>query len=286
MRFVHVSDVHLVPGGQTLHGLDPVMRFRECVADINTHAEHLEFCVITGDLCDRGDEDSYRVLRELLGELRVPYHLMVGNHDRREAFLGVFPDARTDGAGFVQDELVTDSGVFLFLDSVDEGEHAGLYCERRSAWLTERLARAGDGPVYVFMHHPPFEIGFASLDRMKLRDGARFLELLESAGNVRHLFFGHVHRPLSGSWGSVPFSALPGTNHQIATDFEMVAPMPYSHGPPAYAIVDVEADRTLVHLSHFLDDYPRRNAERVWEPRRAGWVQRLLGRWLPRRPSP
>lgn len=58
----------------------------------------------------------------------------------------------------------------------------------------------------------------------------------------------------------------------------MSAPMPYSHGPPAYAIVDVAEDRTLVHLSHFLDDYPRRNAERVWEPRKVGWLQRVLGR--------
>ena len=286
MRFVHVSDVHLVPGGQLLHGLDPARRLRRCIADINTHAEQVDFCVFTGDLCDRGDEDSYRILKALLLDLRVPHHLMMGNHDRREALLRVFPETATDDAGFVQAEHVTDSGVFLFLDSVDEGEHGGLYCERRAAWLTERLARAGRRPVYVFMHHPPFDIGFASLDRMKLRDGARFQDLLESAGNVRHLFFGHVHRPLSGSWGSVPFSALPGTNHQIATDFEMVAPMPYSHGPPAYAIVDVEAERTLVHLSHFLDDYPRRNAERIWEPRRAGWAERLLGRLRPRRGSP
>ena len=278
MRFVQVSDLHIVPNGQKLHGLDPVRRFKQCIADINTHAESVEFCVITGDLCDQGDPESYKLLRKLLKGLKLPYHLMVGNHDRREDFFKVFPAAARDRAGFVQSELVTDSGVFLFLDSVDEGEHAGVYCERRRAWLSERLEQAGERPVYVFMHHPPFEIGFPSLDRMALNDGERFRELLESTGQVRHLFFGHVHRPVSGSWGSVPFSALPGTNHQIATDFEMVTPMPYSHGPAAYAIVDLEDNRTLVHLNHFLDDYPRRNDARVWEERKVGWLYKLTGR--------
>lgn len=278
MRFVQVSDIHLVPRGQELHGLDPMRRLQECIADINTHAESLDFCVITGDLSDRGDPESYKLLRKLLKRLKVPCHLMVGNHDRREAFFGAFPKAAKDPKGFVQSELVTDSGVFLFLDSLDEGEHAGLYCEPRQAWLSERLEQAGDRPVYVFMHHPPFDVGFPSLDRMKLNEGEGFRKLLESKGQVKHLFFGHVHRPLSGSWGSIPFSALPGTSHQIAADFEMLTPMPYSHGPAAYAIVDIEGDRTVVHLNHFLDDYPRRNEERVWEERKVGWLERLKSR--------
>ena len=270
MRFVQISDIHLVAHGEGLHGLDPVLRFKQCISDINALASQIEFCVITGDLADRGDRASYELLRSLLMALEVPCHLLIGNHDRRAPFVEVFPEVARDPAGFVQRALVTDSGVFLFLDTVEEGAHGGRYCEAREAWLSEQLSAAGERPVYVFMHHPPFDIGFPSLDRMKLADGARFRTLLTSSGRVRHLFFGHVHRPLSGSWGSIPFSALPGTNHQIATDFEMRSPMPYSHGPPAFAIVDVDEARTLVHLHHFLHDYPRRNEARVWEARVPG----------------
>lgn len=275
MRFVQVSDIHIVSGGQPLHGLDPVRRFKDCVADINAHSEDLDFCVITGDLCDRGDLDSYKVLAKLLKRLKVPYHLLVGNHDRREAFSQAFPEVPRDPNGFVQYQVDTPSGVFLFLDSVDEGNNSGLYCEPRQAWLAERLADAGDRPVYVFMHHPPFDIGFPSLDRMKLVDGEGFRELLEGSGSVKHLFFGHVHRPLSGSWGTIPFSALPGTNHQIATDFESVWPMPYSHGPAAYAFVHLEGDQTTVHLNHYLDDYPRRSEDKEWFERPKTWRDKL-----------
>ena len=66
MRFAQVSDIHLVPRGLELHGLDPAKRLKECIADINTLAESLDFCVITGDLCDQGDPESYKLLRKLL----------------------------------------------------------------------------------------------------------------------------------------------------------------------------------------------------------------------------
>src|SRR5256885_8190549 len=32
----------------------------------------------------------------------------------------------------------------------------------------------------------------------------------------RSLSFGHIHRPISGSWRGIPFSTLRGTNHQVA----------------------------------------------------------------------
>jgi hypothetical protein len=61
-----------------------------------------------------------------------------------------------------------------------------------------------------------------------------------------------VHRPVSGSWQGIPFSALPGTNHQIAADFETVSPIPYEHSPSAYGIVHVDAEQTTVHTKFMI----------------------------------
>jgi len=258
MQFAQITDIHLVPRGQSLHGLDPVQRFEDCIADVNRHSDDLQFCAITGDLADRGDVDSYGVLREILQTLTVPAHLILGNHDRREAFLKIFPEAPRDSNGFIQYQVNSTGGLLVFLDTLDEGKSSGIYCNRRRQWLVDRLQEAGDRPVYLFMHHPPFDIGLPSLDRMKLDAADSFATSIEVNSNIRHLFFGHVHRPLSGSWRNIPFSALPGTNHQIATDFKTVTPMPYSHGPAAYAFVHLDHDLNLVHLHHYLDDYPRR----------------------------
>ncbi len=263
MRFIQVTDLHIVPQGKKLLGLDPNQRLKDCVSDINRHCKNVEFCVFTGDLADRGDIDSYRVLREILQDLTLPYYLMAGNHDRRAAIPEVFTQFKPDPFGFLQYALDTPEGVFLFLDTVFEGKHSGLYCKDRQQWLGDQLSANTGRPIYLFTHHPPFDIFLPSLDRMKLENPDQFLQTLETA-NVRHLFFGHVHRALSGSWHGIPFSALPSTAHQIATDFETTSPMPYSHGPPAYAFVDVSENFTLVNLHSYLHQNPRQMPDGSW----------------------
>lgn len=263
MRFIQVTDVHIVPPGKTLLGLDPNQRLKDCVRDINDHSKNVEFCIFTGDLADRGDIESYRVLREILQDLTLPYYLMIGNHDRRAPFFDVFTQFKPDPCGYLQHALDTREGAFLFLDTLDEGKHSGLYCKDRQHWLVDQLSANADRPIYLFTHHPPFDIFIPSLDRMKLANPDELLQALGSA-DVRHLFFGHVHRALSGSWHSIPFSALPSTVHQMATDFETVSPMPYSHGPPAYAFVDVSENMTVVNLHSYLNQHPRQMPDGSW----------------------
>ena len=36
--------------------------------------------------------------------------------------------------------------------------HEGEMCNLRLKWLKEELISAGNQPVYIFMHHPPFLI--------------------------------------------------------------------------------------------------------------------------------
>ena len=107
------------------------------------------------------------------------------------------------------------------------------------------------------MHHPPFDVGLASMDAIGLKDAAAFEAVLAPHRHrVRHLFFGHVHRPISGSWCGVPFSTLRATNHQVAFDLH-AAEIPGSFEPPAYAVVLAHAQQTLVHNHDFLDASPR-----------------------------
>ncbi|MEE8286033.1 MAG: phosphodiesterase [Gammaproteobacteria bacterium] len=252
MKFVQVTDLHIVPDGEKLLGFDPVERLSACIADINQHREDVSFCIFTGDLTDRGDRQAYGVLRECLEMLELPYHLMLGNHDRRAAFFDTFPHAPPDENGFVQFQLETEAGRLIFLDTLDEGRSDGLYCDKRRAWLSRRLQEAKPDPVYLFMHHPPFDIGIPSLDRIKLDGTETFAAVLRESADIRHLFLGHVHRPVSGSWQGIPFSALPGTNHQIAADFETVSPMPYEQSPSAYGIVHVDAEQTTVHTKFMI----------------------------------
>ena len=104
------------------------------------------------------------------------------------------------------------------------------------------------------MHHPPFYIGHDLMDLIKLDDAEGFAELL-AGRNIRHIFFGHAHRPISGQWRGIPFSALPSLAHQLPLKGDSVETV-YSDEPPMYAAVLIEADRTIVHADAFLNRAP------------------------------
>ena len=206
--------------------------------------------MITGDLVHKRNDDGYRELRRLLEQLRVPARLLLGNHDNREGFARALADAPRDSHGFVQSVLTCPEYRFLFLDTYDEGSKAGRYCAWRLDWLNEQLATAADRDVFLFMHHPPFPVGIPSLDRIGLVDAGDLVSTIDRYDNVRHVFFGHAHRPISGHWRKISFSTLFATNHQVALDFTLGEKPRYTHEGPAYGIVLVDAERVVVHSQH------------------------------------
>lgn len=253
MKFLHISDLHMVPGNALLYGLNPQERLRACVAHINLHHADAECAVITGDLTQTGHPEAYALVKSILADLTMPFYLMVGNHDDRNNFKAAFPDALLDSDGFVQFTLDTDAGRFICIDTLEPGKPHGTFCEARRGWLEAQLVAAGDRPVYLFMHHPPFEVGLLRMDEIRLIDSEPFADLVVGRPNIKHLFFGHLHRPLSGSWRGIPFSNVLGTNHQVELSFTKAGLVPGSHEPPAYGVVFAEPGFTLVHLHNFLD---------------------------------
>ncbi|MCZ6514412.1 MAG: hypothetical protein O6850_00955 [Acidobacteria bacterium] len=107
------------------------------------------------------------------------------------------------------------------------------------------------------MHHPPLDIGIPSMDLIGLVDKQGFAEALSGAGagagGIRHIFFGHVHRPVSGSWRGIPYSALRSLVHQVPLDLVIQSPVPYDLAPPAYNVIFLNGEDTVVHHHEFLD---------------------------------
>ena len=255
MKIIHITDVHLVPPGEKLFETDPQERLVACLAHVAAHHADADLCIMTGDLTHDGEEEAYVALRDALRFFPIPVRLVVGNHDNRAAFQKIFPDAPVDPDGFIQSYDDTPMGRFIYLDTKLDGTHAGWYCETRQAWLQEALEGGADKPAYLFMHHPPFRIHLPLMDNIMLRNPEAFAAVVEPH-NIGHVFFGHVHRPVSGAWKGIPFSTLAGLNHQTALDF--VTPgIVTSLEPPAYSIVFFNETGVVVHNQEFLDQSPR-----------------------------
>ncbi|MDQ8726839.1 phosphodiesterase [Bradyrhizobium sp. LHD-71] len=260
LKVIQITDCHLLPSGETVFGSNPETRLRACIADINRNHPDAALCVLTGDLAHHADPRAYAILSNCLRELVIPYRLMMGNHDDRAALRAAFPEVQMDEHGFVQSTFVTPEARLLFLDTTEPGVHTGAYCERRRAWLKGRLDEHSSGtPDYLFMHHPPFAIELPHIDQyvMAETDASALGDLLRQRRAPRHIFFGHVHRPVCGSWLGIPFSALRGTNHQSWLDFHAVKENICSLEPPAYAVIFIGPDRTIVHFHDYMDDTPK-----------------------------
>ena len=167
------TDLHLGhpgppdPAECLLRALDHAARFHGDAA----HA------VMMGDLTHHGRESEYAALSRALETFSLPVTLMLGNHDRRDAFRAAFPDAPVSVEGHVQASVDTGALRLLTLDTLDgppwvEGQDAGRLCAARLGWLESRLAEAPDRPVLVFAHHPPMATGIEGMDRIGLQDGA------------------------------------------------------------------------------------------------------------------
>ena len=253
-KFIHITDTHLLPPGELLYGLNPIDRLALCVADVNRNHSDAAFAVLTGDLCHKGQPEAYAALKRELDKLAIPYHLLMGNHDDRANLRNTFPAVKADANGFIQYTLELGEGVLgICLDTNEPGKPWGTFCEKRAAWLKATLDQAGNRPVMIFIHHPPFKVRLKRMDDISLLEPQHFIAAVAGRANIRHLFFGHLHRPVAGSWRGIPISTLRATSHQVALDFVIEGRIPGSHEPPAYGVCLLEGDQMIVHMHDFLD---------------------------------
>lgn len=255
MKLVLASDLHVTCRGVSINGIDHVERLTACARSIIKYVPDADLCVLMGDLAQTPSAEEYDLLYQILRVLPMPVQPILGNHDDRRIFNQTWPKAQKTEGDFVQARLQTDCGTLLFLDTVTEGSNAGSYCGQRQEWLKQELSGAGSSPVYIFMHHPPFDLGF-SVDESKLRDATAVAAIFEEAGNVRHIFIGHTHRAAAGNWRGIAWTGLHGTGLQHDLTFAPAKPG-VTAGPAQIGVMLLNATGdTVVHFHDFLEPYP------------------------------
>ena len=125
MLIAQVTDVHLGfepnnPAEFNRQRLDQVIRKLKMTEPVP------DMLIMSGDLVDRGDIESYVRLRNVIEGCGFPVWLCLGNHDMRDNFSAIFPEIPVNG-GFVQYEVETDSLRILMLDTLEEGRHGGAF---------------------------------------------------------------------------------------------------------------------------------------------------------------
>lgn len=254
---LQLTDTHIVPEGAVLSGnVDTCAYLRRGVTQIKRLSVQPQAIVVTGDLVDDGQAQSYHQFLSIMSELDMPVYALRGNHDDCSNFVNAFSDLPFDqkllGDGFVQYAVDLGAVRLVALDTTVLGQPYGALCKTRLQWLANTLAQDSQRPTIVGMHHPPFQTGMVKMDGIGLRDGSAELEeIIVHNPQVQRIICGHVHRMCVQSFGGSVAMTAPSAAHQLALQFAHTEPMGYTFEPSG-AVVHVWRESEVKVVSHLL----------------------------------
>ncbi|KKB76512.1 hypothetical protein VW35_17115 [Devosia soli] len=253
LKFIVLSDLHVMPEGQLSLTLDTGARLERAVETIAARYDDVDFCVLAGDLTDLGQPAAYQRFNSLVEKINIPVHLTLGNHDDRESFLSVFGQAHVAETGKIDKAFDAKGYRIILLDSSEPGRVDGLLTDAQMSWLKARLAEAMDRPVIVILHHNANALHIES-DDIRILDAEPFLAALKAHPDIRQVIAGHVHLTSTALWRGIPFTTLAGGHYYCTVDQPHV-PMRRLRGPAQMAFVIGTADQTTVHFDNYIDDH-------------------------------
>lgn len=233
----------------------------------------------TGDLTDKGDEESYARLAAAFAEIPWPVLPCMGNHDIRDAFAVHFP-GYADANGFIQYDR--DLGPFrlIVIDTLEEGRHGGAFCQDRADWLRARLSEQRDRPTYIVMHHPPVDSGIEWMTTVSDEPWvARFRAAIADSPQLKGLICGHLHRSLTIQWQGLTVAVCSSIAPQVSLDLR---PIDVDNPDNRPMIVAEEAAFALHHwngdaLVSYFDRAGRQDVLASYDHRMQGLVTELIG---------
>lgn len=147
-KFAFLSDTHI----STDPGV-PADDLRRTIADLNLQSD-LDFVVITGDITEMGTAAEIKLAKSIFNGLKIPYHIVPGNHDSGWSESGGVDFIREFG----YDKFVFDHKGYRFI-----GCASGPYVRMSDGhiprdavvWLDSVLTKTPKDQPLVFLNHYP-----------------------------------------------------------------------------------------------------------------------------------
>jgi 3',5'-cyclic AMP phosphodiesterase CpdA len=227
-----LSDPHI---GADWAGGDPTAAFAAAIETVRAMPVRPDAVLLSGDLCEHATDPEYEEVRDLVGLLGLPVHVLAGNHDDRAALRRHFDLPGTPGEP-VQYSVDLGPIRLAVVDTTIPGEIPGALDAERLGWLDAELAASPAVPTVVAMHHPAHTTGIAAWDDFGLAHAAQkeFAEVVARHPQVRRIVAGHFHRTVTADVAGRPAVIVPSTYAQLRLAFDGSAE--FVHEPPGFAL--------------------------------------------------
>lgn len=250
MLIAQLSDPHLQATGRPgLPSLDTAARLAAALARAARHAPDL--LILSGDLTEHGDAESYALASDLLAGFPAPILAIPGNHDDRDAFragLSGLPNLVPPTASGPLHAVAEGPIRVVGLDVTVAGAPHGQVTQDHAAWLETALSAAPRTPTLVVTHQPPFATGIGFIDTVRCFGSHLLAEVLSRHPQALRLLSGHVHRFVLTSFADRPALVAPAIAGSFALRLSPEA-APAFVAEPASFLLHLWRDGTLVsHL--------------------------------------
>ena len=240
MLLIQISDTHIDAAGAVVYGqFDTTAMLQRTVQAINNLSVQPDLVLHTGDIASHGSVARYEAFRAIANTLNAPYALIPGNHDDRGAMRQVFgdtPSLPTTGE-FLHYVIEGHPLRIICCDSVIAGDVPGELCPERLGWLEARLSEDTLRPTLVALHHPPFNSGMTGTSAKGLkRGGTELAALLRRHTQVVRVLAGHVHRPITTTFGGTIAFSSPSAAYPFGLDMGPERVLSVVHEPPGFAV--------------------------------------------------
>ncbi len=221
IRIVQITDLHLFQNREgVLARVSTWETFAAVLRQIERHHENFDYLILTGDLAQDEELETYRMLREALGDWLVRCRIIPGNHDNRAHLRKVFPELFPDDNEPLTFAVSSNDWKMIGLDTHIPGQTQGRIEAAQIQWLKEQLNRDPGTRTVLFMHHPPVAIRVDWLDRIGLDSATDLVKLIEASAQIKVVCAGHVHQEFSGRIGSAMLYTTPSTSVQFGARAE------------------------------------------------------------------
>jgi Icc protein len=236
---VQITDTHIVERGTLLYGqADTARHLAETVSAINSMHPSPDLVLVTGDLVERPGPVTYSHFKDLIAPLKMPVHLMPGNHDSPQIMCDFFCETPMFPGKAPTYQYAIEGPDFrtLMLNSNYDNSELPHLGPRRLQWLERELAHS-EQPTLIAIHHPPMKTGVGFIDMVGEQWYLGLGDLLLSSPQVFKVICGHGHLDLNGRMGHIPVQMIGSIAHQliagraldVAPSFDNVPAPPMLH---------------------------------------------------------
>ncbi|AYJ50751.1 phosphodiesterase [Rhodococcus sp. P1Y] len=244
---LHLSDTHLVEGGNLYGGVDSTATLQRLLGDVQASGVRPDALVFTGDLTDRGEAGAYDRLRALVEPVAEALDARIiwamGNHDDRANFRSRLLDQQPS-TGTVDRVHDLDGLRVITLDSTVPGKHHGELLRDQLDWLAGVLATPAEFGTILAMHHPPVPTVLDLAVLVELLDQKALADVVRGT-DVRSIIAGHLHYSTTATFAGIPVSVASATCYTQDLNVEPGA-IRGRDGAQAFNLVHVYDD-TVVH---------------------------------------